>query len=92
MYTADLPTSPTTTIATFADDTAVLATVSDPAVASQKFKTHLLAINIWLKGIKKKVVLPSNENHIGIAWTNEGRELIVIVSSPYREATCDTVT
>jgi hypothetical protein len=26
MYTADLPTSPTTTIATFGDDSAVLAT------------------------------------------------------------------
>jgi retron-type reverse transcriptase len=34
MYTVDLPASPTTTIATFADDTAVLATDSDPAVAS----------------------------------------------------------
>jgi hypothetical protein len=47
MYTADLPTSPTTTIATFADDPAVLATDSDPAVASQKLQTHLLAIQIW---------------------------------------------
>jgi hypothetical protein len=44
MCTADLQTSPTTPIATFADDTAVLATDSDPAVASQKLQTHLLAI------------------------------------------------
>jgi hypothetical protein len=49
IYTADLPTSPTTTIATFADDTAVLATDSDPAVASQKLQTHLLALQIWLQ-------------------------------------------
>jgi hypothetical protein len=49
MYTADLPTSPTTTIASFADDTAVLATDSDPVVASQKLQTHLLAIQIWLQ-------------------------------------------
>jgi hypothetical protein len=48
MYTADLPTSPTT-IDTFADDTAVLATDSDPAVASQKLQTHLLEIQIWLR-------------------------------------------
>jgi hypothetical protein len=39
MYTADLPTSPTTTISTFADDTAFLATDSDPAVAYQKLQT-----------------------------------------------------
>jgi hypothetical protein len=31
----DLPTSPESTTATFADDTAVLATNSDPAIASQ---------------------------------------------------------
>jgi hypothetical protein len=49
MYTADLPTSPTTTIATFADDTTILATDSDPAVASQKLQTHLIAIQIWLQ-------------------------------------------
>jgi hypothetical protein len=49
MYTADLPTSPTTTTDIFADDTAVLATDSDPAVAFQKFQTHLLAIQIWLQ-------------------------------------------
>jgi hypothetical protein len=43
MYTADLPTSPTITIARFADDTVVLATDSDPAVASQRLQTHLFA-------------------------------------------------
>jgi hypothetical protein len=35
LYTADLPTSPESTPATFADDTAVVATDSDPAIASQ---------------------------------------------------------
>jgi hypothetical protein len=49
MYTADLPTSPTTTIATLADDTVVLATDSDPALAFQKLQTHLLEIQIWLQ-------------------------------------------
>jgi hypothetical protein len=48
MYTADLPTSPTT-IATFADDTAVLAMDSDPTVAFQKLQTHLLTIQIRLQ-------------------------------------------
>jgi hypothetical protein len=44
LYTADLPTSPDST-ATFADDTAVVATDSDPATASQKLQTTLLGIH-----------------------------------------------
>jgi hypothetical protein len=43
-YTADLPTSPESTTATFSNDTAVLAMDSDPAIASQKLQTNLLAI------------------------------------------------
>jgi hypothetical protein len=48
LYTADLPASPDATIATFADDTAILATDPDPAIASQKLLTCLLAIQHWL--------------------------------------------
>jgi hypothetical protein len=44
LYTADLPTSNDSFTATFADDTAVVATDSDPATASQKLQTTLLAI------------------------------------------------
>jgi histone H2A len=36
LYTADMPTSTESTTATFADDTAVLATDSEPRLASQK--------------------------------------------------------
>jgi hypothetical protein len=43
-----------TTIATFADDSAVLATDPDPAIASHKLQTGLLAIQHWLtKGLLK---------------------------------------
>jgi hypothetical protein len=44
LYTADLPTSPGTLTATFADDTSILTTNSDPVVASQLLQTDLLAI------------------------------------------------
>jgi hypothetical protein len=49
LYTADLPTSPESTTATFANDTAVVAMESDPAIASQKLQTDLLAIQNWFK-------------------------------------------
>jgi hypothetical protein len=48
-YTADLPTSPESITATFADNTAVLATDSDPAIASQKLQINLAAIQYWPK-------------------------------------------
>jgi hypothetical protein len=44
LYTADLPTSPESTTATFANDTTVVAMGSDPAIASQKLQTDLLEI------------------------------------------------
>jgi hypothetical protein len=54
LYTADLPTSPDTITATFADDTVVLATDFDPAIASHKLQTGLLAIQHWLKTWRTK--------------------------------------
>jgi hypothetical protein len=54
LYTSDLPTSPGSTTATFADDTAVAATDSDPAIASQKLQTDLLAIQSWFKKWRMK--------------------------------------
>jgi hypothetical protein len=54
LYTADLPTSSGSTTATFANDTAVLATDSDPANVSQKLQTNLLAIQNWIKKWRMK--------------------------------------
>jgi hypothetical protein len=48
-YTADLPTSQESNGATFADDTAVLATDSDPAVTSYNLKTNLASVQNGLK-------------------------------------------
>jgi retron-type reverse transcriptase len=44
LYTADLPTSPGTPTATFADDTSILTMDNDPVVASQLPQTDLIAI------------------------------------------------
>jgi hypothetical protein len=54
LYTADLPTSPESTTATFADNTAVVTMDSDPAIASQKLLTDLLANQNWFKKWRMK--------------------------------------
>jgi hypothetical protein len=44
-----LSTSTESTAATSANDTAVLAMDSDPAIASMKLQTYLHELQIWLK-------------------------------------------
>ena len=52
LFTADLPTTNDTTTATFADDTAILSSHSDPELASQHLQSGLNAIeeklNTWI--------------------------------------------
>jgi hypothetical protein len=55
LYTADLPTTINTTIATFADDTTLLATNSDPALASQQLQYHLDLLQEWCDKWKIKI-------------------------------------
>jgi hypothetical protein len=47
LYTADLPTSPKSATTIFAEDTAVQAMDSDPAIASQKLQINLAALQKW---------------------------------------------
>jgi hypothetical protein len=55
LYTAYVPISPESTTAIFANDTAVVTMDSDPAIASQKLQTDLLAIqNCFKKGAKSQ--------------------------------------
>jgi len=55
LFTADLPTTNHTTIATFADDTGLLAVHSDPIVASQHLQHHLNILQAWFDTWKIKV-------------------------------------
>jgi hypothetical protein len=48
LHTSDLTSSPDTTTATFADDTAVLAIDPNAVVASQKLQNSLNTIHHWL--------------------------------------------
>jgi hypothetical protein len=52
---ADLPTTNNTTIATFADDTALLATNSDPALAFQQLRYQLDLLQEWCDKWKIKI-------------------------------------
>jgi hypothetical protein len=49
-----MPTSPDSFTATFADDTAVVATDSDPATAYHRLQITLLAIQSWLRDWRTK--------------------------------------
>jgi hypothetical protein len=47
IYTSDLPSDNTT--AAFADDTAILGTHKDPAIASMKLQASMNKIDVWAK-------------------------------------------
>jgi len=47
IFTADIPIRNDTTIAIFADDTAILANKKDPQTASQSLQTHLNHLATW---------------------------------------------
>jgi hypothetical protein len=69
LYTAYLPTSPEFTTATFADNSAIVAMDSDPAIASHKLQTNPLAIQNWFKKLRMK----TNESKlIHVTFTTRG--------------------
>lgn len=55
LFTADLPVNDLSTVATYADDTAILSSHEDPSVASQLLQTDLANIEKWLKLWRIKV-------------------------------------
>jgi hypothetical protein len=49
IYTADIPTTPTTHIGTFADDTVLMSRHHDPQIAAHRLQVHLNLIQKWLQ-------------------------------------------
>ena len=54
LYTADLSTTADSITANFADDSAVLTTREDPAIATNRLQTNLNKIQLWLKKWRMK--------------------------------------
>lgn len=55
IYTSDFPTTNNTTIATYADDTAILTSDTDPEIASSALQNHLNLISIWATTWRVKI-------------------------------------
>jgi len=58
IFTADPPETEQTLTATYADDTAILASHQNPITASKKLQNHLNQFEIWLKRWR----IEANEN------------------------------
>lgn len=80
IFTSDLPSSIGTKIATFADDTAIMASHEDPYIASQKLQSHLNKLQDWLH-IWRIKVNESKSTHI--TFTNRTKN-----SSPVKLNNC----
>lgn len=63
IFTADIPQSEDILCATYADDTACLASSPNPVIASEKLQTHLNKIDQWLDKWRIKAS-PSKSVHI----------------------------
>ena len=55
VYTADIPTHPSTVLTTYADDTCVLSVNNDPSATSQTLQSHIKDIEQWCKKWRIKI-------------------------------------
>jgi len=55
LYTSDIPTTSTTYIGTFADDTVILSRHYNPQIAADRLQGHLYLIQKWLQDWRIKV-------------------------------------
>lgn len=70
LFTADLPKTLVTTIATFADDTAILSSHSNPYTASKHLQENLDLLQLWLNKWRIKVNVTKSV-HITFALKHE---------------------
>jgi hypothetical protein len=85
LFTADILLSPETTSATFADNTAVIATDNDPGITSSKLQTNLLAIQSWLAKWRMNANGSKSTRHIHHAKRNVSLVHINNVQLPQTE-------
>jgi uncharacterized protein (DUF2342 family) len=69
LYISDLPSSPDTTTATFADDAAVLAIDPNAVATFQKLQTSLNAIHHWLSLQQPKANSTFGNLWLHLTWT-----------------------
>jgi len=62
IYTSDIPKTANTIIATYVDDTAILASNSDPVQASTHLQNHLYLINTW--ATKCRILINPSNYHL----------------------------
>jgi len=83
LYTADVPTTPDTLMATFADDTSILSSDPDPVRATEKLQHHLTLLH-WLEQWRIKVN-PTKSAHV--TFTTR-RDTCPLSESPQYSHTC----
>ena len=55
IYSSDIPTHPSSLLATFADDTCILTSHDDPIITSQTLQEHLQSFESWCRRWRVKV-------------------------------------
>lgn len=75
LYTSDLPTSNNITLATFADDTAIMASDVNPIIASKKLQSYLNKLQTWLNIWRIKV---NSSKSVHITFTTKSKNCAAI--------------
>ena len=66
VYTSDIPQHPSTTLASFADDTAILSRHTDPSTATNFIQHHLYLIETWARKWRLKI---NSSKSVNITFT-----------------------